>query len=72
MKANHWEEILDRTLEFAIGFWPLSDGEILAPSAGQGKWSNFAQFSLFESKFDHLIPYVNEIKSLSRISEQDP
>ena len=34
--------------------------------------SNFAQFSLFESKFDHLIPYVNEGKSLSRVSGQDP
>ena len=36
------------------------------------KWSNFAQFSLFESKFDHLIPYVNESKSLRRVSRQDP
>ena len=30
------------------------------------------QFSLFESKFDHLIPYVNESKSLRRVSGQDP
>ena len=30
------------------------------------------QFSLFESKFDHLIPYVNESKSLRRFSGQDP
>ena len=27
---------------------------------------------LFESKFDHLIPYVNESKSLRRVSGQDP
>ena len=32
----------------------------------------FSQFSLFEFKFDHLIPYVNESKSLRRISGQDP
>ena len=32
----------------------------------------FAQFSLLESKFDHLIPYVNESKSLRRVSGQDP
>ena len=38
----------------------------------KGKWSNFAQFSLFESKFDHLIPDVNESKSLRRVSGQDP
>ena len=30
------------------------------------------QFSLFESKFDHLLPYVNESKSLKRVSGQDP
>ena len=35
-------------------------------------WSNLAQFSLLESKFDHLIPYVNESKSLRRVSGQDP
>ena len=28
----------------------------------------FAQLSLIESKFDHLIPYVNESKSLRRVS----
>ena len=28
------------------------------------KLSNFAQFLLSESKFDHLIPYVNESKLL--------
>ena len=39
---------------------------------GYGKWSNFAQFLLFESKFDHLIPYVNESKSLRRVFGQDP
>ena len=33
---------------------------------------HFAQFSLFESKFDHLIPYENESKSLRRVSGQDP
>ena len=33
---------------------------------------SFAQFSLFESKFDRLIPYVNESKSLRRVSRQDP
>ena len=32
----------------------------------------FAQFSLFESKFDRLIPYVNESKSLRRVFGQDP
>ena len=32
----------------------------------------FAQFSLFESKFDHLIHYVKESKSLRRVSGQDP
>ena len=32
----------------------------------------FAQFSLLESKFDHLIPYVNESKSLRRVYGQDP
>ena len=37
----------------------------------QGKWSNFAQFSLFESKFDHLIPYENESKSLRIATGQD-
>ena len=31
-----------------------------------------AQFSLFESKFDHLILYVNENKSLRNVSGQDP
>ena len=30
------------------------------------------QFSLFYSKFDHLIPYVNESKSLRRFTGQDP
>ena len=25
------------------------------------KRSNYAQFSLFESKFDHLIPYLNVV-----------
>ena len=30
------------------------------------------QFSLFESKFDHLIPYVNESKALRRVSGLDP
>ena len=42
-----------------------------SPLSRLGKWSNFAQFSLFESKFDHLIPYVNESKSLRRVSGQD-
>ena len=37
-----------------------------------GNWGNFAQFSLFESKFDDLIPYVNESKSVRRVSGQDP
>ena len=32
----------------------------------------FAPFSLFESKFDYLILYVNESKSLRRIPGQDP
>ena len=32
----------------------------------------FSQFWGFESKFDHLIPYVNESKSLRRVSGQDP
>ena len=43
-----------------------------SPLSSLGKWSNFDQFSLFESNFDHLIPYVNEIKSLRRVSGQDP
>ena len=29
-------------------------------------------FLLFESKYDHLILYVNESKSLRRVSGQDP
>ena len=33
---------------------------------------HFAQVSLFESKFDHLLPYVNESKSLRGVSGQDP
>ena len=32
------------TLLFAIGFGALNDGDILAPAAGKGKWSNFALF----------------------------
>ena len=32
---------------------------------------NFAQFLLSESKFDHLIPDVNDSKSLRRVSGQD-
>ena len=32
----------------------------------------FSPFSMFEFKFDHLIPYVNESKSLRRVSGQDP
>ena len=36
------------------------------------KYSNFAQFSLFESKFDHPIPYVNESKSFRKVSGQCP
>ena len=44
MKTNHWEEFLDKTPKFAIGFGDLNDGDILAPKAGYGKWSNFAQF----------------------------
>ena len=43
-----------------------------SPLSRQGKWSNFDQFSLFESKIDHLIPYVIESKSLRRVSGQDP
>ena len=35
-----------------------------------GNWSNFAQSSLFEPKFDNLIPYDNESKSLRRASGQ--
>ena len=31
MKVNHWEEIQDRNLLFAIGFGALNDGDILAP-----------------------------------------
>ena len=31
MKANDWEELFDRTLQFAIGFGALNDGDILAP-----------------------------------------
>ena len=31
MKANHWEDFLDRTILFAIGFRALNDGDILAP-----------------------------------------
>ena len=30
-KKNRWEEFLDKTLLFAIGFEPLNDGAILAP-----------------------------------------
>ena len=30
MKANHWEEFLDKTLLFAIGFGALNDGDMLA------------------------------------------
>ena len=36
------------------------------------KWSNFAQSSLFESKFDRIIRYENESKSLRRATGQDP
>ena len=36
------------------------------------QWSYFAQFSLFESKFDHFIAYLNESKQLRRVSGQDP
>ena len=32
---------------------------------------HFAQLSLFESKFDHLIPYENESKSFRRSARQD-
>ena len=53
---------MDRTLYFPIGFGALNIGAILAPKEGLGKWSNFAQFSMFESKYDHLIPFVNESK----------
>ena len=37
-------------------------------------WENgtILKFSLFESKFDHLIPYVNESESLRRVSGRDP
>ena len=35
------------------------------------QWSNFAHISLFESKFDNLIHYVNESKSLRRVSVKD-
>ena len=31
MKANHWEEFLDKTLLFAIGSGALNDGDNLAP-----------------------------------------
>ena len=31
MKANHWEEFLDKTLLFAIGFGALNDVDNLAP-----------------------------------------
>ena len=54
-----------------LGFGALNDGAILAPKVGKGKWSNFAQFSLFESKFDHLIPYVIESKLYRRVFGQD-
>ena len=37
MKANHWEEFLDRTLLFAIGFGALNDGDILAPKQAREK-----------------------------------
>ena len=55
---------MDRTLSFAIDFGALNDGDILAPLAGYGKWSNFAQFSLFVSKFDHHIPSKIEKNTL--------
>ena len=60
------------TLLFAIGFGALNDGDILAPAAGKGKWSNFALFSLYESRFDHIIPNVNKGKSLRTVFGQDP
>ena len=41
----------------------------LSPLSRQCKME---QFSLFESKFDHLIPYLNDSKSLRRVSEVDP
>ena len=31
MKANHWEEFLDKTLLFAIGSGALNDDDNLAP-----------------------------------------
>ena len=36
-------------------------------------WENGAilKFSLFESKFDHLIPYVTESESLRKVAGQD-
>ena len=43
-----------------------------SPLSKLGKMEQFAQFSLFESKFDHLIPYVIKSKSLRRVSGQDP
>ena len=37
-----------------------------------GKMEQFCLNFNVESKFDHLIPYVNESKSLRRVSGQDP
>ena len=43
-----------------------------SPLSRLGKMEQFCSILLFESKFDHLIPYVNESKSLRRVFGQDP
>ena len=55
-----WKQIIEKSFwtgsfNFATGFEALNDSDILAPKVGYGKWSNFAPFSLFVSKFYHLM-----------------
>ena len=71
-----WKQIIEKS--FWTGplichrSWSSQRWWHFSPLSRLGKIVIFAQFSLFESKFDHLIAYVNESKSLRRVSGQDP
>ena len=56
MKENHWEEFLDRTLKFAIGFGALNDGDIFSPLSRIGKMEQFR--SIFAVWVQILPPYT--------------
>ena len=71
MKANHWEDFSGKDPLICLRFRSSQRWWHFSPLSRLGKMEQFCSISLFESKFDHLILYVNESKSLRSVSGQD-